>query len=903
TAEKFVKASRQLVDNYLYPNNQYPITNNVLSPSFPNNQYPITNNHLYRTGDLCRWLPDGNIEFLGRIDHQVKIRGFRIEPEEIENRLLTHPEIKEAVVLARQSENGDHFLCAYYVESKTVPPESGLKDFLSKFLPDYMIPSFFIKLDKIPLTPNGKIDHKTLSEFQISNIQSQTHIAPRNETEKKLAEIWADILGNHKREIGIDDNFFDIGGHSLRATVMAAKIQKEFNVKLPLQEIFKTSTIRKLTAYLKEAKEEKYISIEPQEKKHYYPLSYNQKRLFFIQRLNPGNTAYNMPGEFTISHEADEATIRKTLAAIARKHESIRTYYRTVDGEPVQLIKGEIQIPLKISDISTLPEAEKRQQQRTLFQKETAEPFNLSEPPLFRVLLIKMQKEHWEFIFNMHHIITDGRSMEILIQDFSYYYDAFRTGKTTTAEPLKVHYRDFAAWSIEQITHPQKKKEAHEFWLKRLEQETPEFNLMYDYSGGRANASGARYRTVTGREIKENLVKIAGETGTTLFNVMFAAFNWLLYRLTGSTTIPCSIINEGRQQEELQEIVGFFVNSVAANTIVNTTEEINQYIRRLTLDVSELFQYQTYPIELVLEELKKPYPEIPLSFNMLNQQDNTAHLRQEDLRHRHEKNAGDVKFNIELYVTEYKNTLETRWVYKKARFKPETVEKIARGYLELLKIITTHWNEKKEPLKVTNLKLAAEPGGTATGNTITPQNDYNPFRKTEIEQTVAARFQQQVSGHGDKVAIKNGNLQLTYDTLNRIANRTAHAQLEINRQPRQPVALLFGHGSTMIAGIIGTLKAGKIYVPLDPANPRERLLYILQDSAARMIITDNTNYDLALQLRDQVNKNISVININRYMTSALPGDKERSREENPVGKNDPSQPAYILYTSGSTGKP
>ncbi|MCP4151239.1 MAG: AMP-binding protein, partial [bacterium] len=858
---------------------------------------------LYKTGDVARWLPDGNIEFLGRIDHQVKIRGFRIELEEIQKRLLNHPQINEAVVLARQSIDEDNFLCAYYAAPGPQQPEPGLKDFLSRFLPGYMIPSFFIKLERIPLTPNGKIDRKALSQLQIPKLQSQTYTAPRNEIEKKMTGIWSDILEIPTEEIGIDNDFFQIGGHSLKATTLVSKIHKEFNVKLPLAEIFNTSTIRKLAAYLKEAQEEKYISIEPVEKKEYYPLSYNQKRLFFIHRVNPENTSYNMPGEFIISYEADVPAIQKTLAAISRKHESFRTFYRTINGEPIQFIKEKIEIPLKISDLSSLPEEEKQQERNTLFQKQITTPFNLSEPPLFRVLLIKLQKEHWEFVFNMHHIITDGWSMDILKRDFSFYYDAFGAGQNIAAEPSKLHYKDFAAWSLKQIAHPQIKKEAHSFWMKKLKKETPDFNIIYDYSGGRDNYSGAQYRRVTGTEIKESLGQMARESSTTLFNVMFAAFNWLIYRLTGSTSIPCSIINAGRQQDELQEIVGFFVNSIAANTTINTAEDINEFIRRLTLEVSELFQYQTYPIELVLEELKKPYREAAVSFNMLNQQHNTAAMQQENLRPRHDDNAGEVKSDLELYVTEYKNTLETLWVYKKTRFKPGTVENIARGYLELLEIITTHRSEKKEPLKIKNLKLAAEPGGTVTGNTIRPHNDYTPFEKAEIEQTATARFQQQVLKQGDKVAIKSGDLHLTYDMLNRCANRTAHAERAKKQHTMQPAALLFGHGINMIVGIFGTLKTGKIYVPLDPEYPRERLLYILKDSQARTIVTDTNNYDLAAQLRDQVNKNISIINISRYLTSTLTGEKARISEENPEEKSAPSQPAYVLYTSGSTGRP
>ncbi|MCP4154588.1 MAG: amino acid adenylation domain-containing protein, partial [bacterium] len=902
TAQRFVKDSRQSAVDSRQKEKSQQTQQNASTSSFHENQYPIPDNTLYHTGDLARWRPDGNIEFMGRSDHQVKIRGYRIELGEIENCLLKHPQINETLVITRKTGNDENVICAYYVENTATKPqqrrrdETGYKNYLNQYLPEYMLPAYYIKLEKIPITPNGKVDRKALTQYPLAKTQTTAHNAPRNEKEKKLAAIWTALLGNQTQTVGIDDNFFDIGGHSLKATIMASEIQKEFNVKVPLTEIFKTPTIRQLAENLTNAKEEQYNTIEPEEKKENYPLSYNQKRLYFIQRVNPGNTTYNMRGEFIITHEAQEPAIRETLAAISRKHESIRTYYQTVNGEPRQFIKEKIEIPLKINDLSTLPEEEKRKQRNTLVQTERTKSFNLSEPPLFRVQLIKIQKRQWEFNYNMHHIITDGWSMEQLEQDFSKYYDAIRAGGTITEKPLQLQYKDYAAWSLKQITHPPIKKEAHSYWTKQLDQAPPEFTLIYDYSGGKDNKTAANYRTVTGEGVKEKLEKIARENSTTLFNVMFAAFNILMYRFTGSTVIPGSIINAGRQREELREIVGFFINSIVANTIINTEEEINEFIRRITLEVTQHNQHQNYPVELVLEELKRPYPEIPLTFNMLNQQDNTAAQQQENCRSQHNENAGEAKTDIELYVTQYKNTLETVWVYKKARFKPGTVEKIAQGYLELLEKITTHRTEEKEPLKVKNLKLAAEPQG-GKKNTVKPQNDYTPFAKNEIEQTVASRFQQQVHRQRDRIAIKSGALQLTYDTLNRAANRAAHAQLEKKPRKAQPVALLFAHDSNMIIGILGTLKAGKIYVPLDPEYPRDRLQYILEDSDARMIVTDNDNKDLAGQLRDQMKQHITVVNISETKTANPHG------EENPMETITPSDPAYILYTSGSTGKP
>ncbi|MCP4154942.1 MAG: non-ribosomal peptide synthetase, partial [bacterium] len=285
-----------------------------LSPSFPNNQYPITNNYLYRTGDLARWMPDGNIEFFGRIDQQVKIRGARVELGEIENRLLTYPGIKEVVVLARQNNDGDKNLCAYYVLDKTLHPEpgidsrgepcvrpsaqdpaSGIRAYLAGFLPGYMIPAYYIKMEKIPLTQNGKIDRKALTQIQISKLKTQAHIAPRDAIDEKLTGIWTEVLDNPTEAIGIDDNFFEIGGHSLRVTMLVSKIHKQFNVKLPMAEIFEKPTIRRLSDTIKKYTRRRYVAIEPVEKKEYYTMTSAQKRLYLLQQMQLESTAYNMP--------------------------------------------------------------------------------------------------------------------------------------------------------------------------------------------------------------------------------------------------------------------------------------------------------------------------------------------------------------------------------------------------------------------------------------------------------------------------------------------------------------------------------------------------------------------------------------------------------------------------------
>ncbi|MCP4146608.1 MAG: AMP-binding protein, partial [bacterium] len=426
----------------------------------PNNQYPITDNYLYRTGDLARWLPDGNIEFLGRIDHQVKIRGFRIEPGEIENRLSAHTKIIEAVVLVRRAEDGDPFLCAYYIENNPCPA-AGLKEYLARFLPAYMIPPYFIKLDKMPLTPNGKVDRKALTKFSISNFQFQTYIAPQNIIERKLSVIWSNILGVQEQGISMDDDFFHIGGHSLKATVMAARIHKEFSVKLPLAKIFKNSSIRALSTILNESVKEKFTSIKPVEKKEYYVLSPAQKRLYVLQQMELESTTYNMPQTIPLLKGTDPQRLEHVFKKLIRRHESLRTTFHmhpltanqsAISGDrlfPVQVVQDSVEFKVEYYNLAAGDADSKASRLSNVNETANAffQPFDLSKAPLVRVAIIDIagtatgnhtarQVLNGFLLIDMHHIITDGTSLEVLTKEFFALY----AGESIPAQ--KLQYRD-----------------------------------------------------------------------------------------------------------------------------------------------------------------------------------------------------------------------------------------------------------------------------------------------------------------------------------------------------------------------------------------------------------------------------------------------------------------------------
>ncbi|UCH97645.1 MAG: AMP-binding protein, partial [Candidatus Aminicenantes bacterium] len=396
---------------------------------------------LYKTGDQARWLSDGNIEFLGRIDLQVKIRGFRVEPGEIENQLLKHEEIKEVVLVTKEEENGDKYLCAYIVpEDETTneknPDIPGLREFLSQVVPDYMIPAYFIYLDKIPLTPNGKVNRRALPEPGAPGT-GENYEAPGNELEKKLAAIWSEVLNISQSSAGIHDNFFQLGGHSLKATILVSKIYKNLGVKVPLVQMFKTPTIKGLSGYIKKAAPHRYVSIEPVEKKEYYCLSSAQNRLYFLQQFDPQGMSYNLTRQVHWQKEIEIEKLEKIFKQLIFRHESLRTSFKIVEGEPVQVVYDEVDFEIEYYE-SGRPGHDSAEK----VIRDFVRPFDLSRAPLMRAKLIKTGEKQYILLIDMHHIITDGTAQDVLIKEFITLYSP---GEEKLPR-LRLQYKDYAQW-------------------------------------------------------------------------------------------------------------------------------------------------------------------------------------------------------------------------------------------------------------------------------------------------------------------------------------------------------------------------------------------------------------------------------------------------------------------------
>ena len=468
--------------------------------------------YIYRTGDLTRWLPDGNIEFLGRMDNQIKIRGYRIELGEIENKLLEHKDIKEAVVVEKTEETGDKYLCGYIISDKSLEAAE-LREYLRQKLPNYMIPWFFVPIDQFPLTPTGKIDRKALPDPKSAG--EKEYVAPRNQVEKSLVQIWSRVLGVETANIGIDTDFFDLGGNSLKAIVMSGKIHKKFNAKVSLTDIFKLQTIRSLAEFIKGAEQDIYASIEPAAKKEYYPLSSAQKRIYIVQQLDPESTGYNMPFTVVWPGEPEKKRLEETFKKLIERHEMLRTSFEIPKDDPMQKVHEYDDMEFRIEYYETSEEDARK------LLKDFVRPFNLKQAPLMKASLINVntnikEAHHTVLVVDMHHIISDALSHAILMQDFVSLYE----GRELL--PLRIQYKDFSVWqNSERVRETITQQEA--FWLKEFEGEPPVLGIDSDYP--RPAIQGFEGNTVSfriGKEDTANIKECAANEVTTIQMVLLA---------------------------------------------------------------------------------------------------------------------------------------------------------------------------------------------------------------------------------------------------------------------------------------------------------------------------------------------------------------------------------------------
>jgi amino acid adenylation domain-containing protein len=655
---------------------------------------PSTIHRLYRTGDRARQLPDGKIEFLGRIDHQVKVRGFRVELGEIENKLAKHASVKETVVTLIEEED-DKYLCAYYVPAE--PGEAGenpLKAYLAEELPYYMIPSHFVQLDRIPLTPSGKVNRAALDKPGVR--MTGVYKAPRNILEERLAGLWSLVLGIEKEHIGIDSHFFNIGGHSIKAIQLASMIHKEFQVRVSVNKLFDIPTIRGIAAYIRRLAPLVYNPVEPAEQREYYPLTPGQRRIFFVQQIDEHNYGYNMPHVVALQGGLDRSNVEKTFNTIIQRHQSLRTSFRIVDTYPVQIIHDRPEFQLNYYETED-PEP---------LVKDFVKPFDLKKAPLFRAGLIKVAEHRHVLMVDLHHIVSDALSIQVLVREFIALY------RERELPPLAVQFKDFAQWQQQAVNREELQRQ-EQYWLAHFSGRLPILDLPSDFPRPAVQTfEGDTIHFVLDRELLEPLRLLAAGMNVTFYMLFLSVYAILMMKLTGDEDIIIGTGLSYRNDLELHALIGLFVNTLALRLSPRKDKTFSTLLQEVRQNVLQAFENQDYPFEDLVDKLKieRDVSRNPL-FNVgFDYQ--TVHLETETAAKPRSGAAGlsmkpypyikpTTKMDISLYVVEKGPSVSFSMEYSTRLFKRETMERFVQYYNDIIRAVL-----QKDNIRLNDIKVA-----------------------------------------------------------------------------------------------------------------------------------------------------------------------------------------------------
>ncbi|MFS0553782.1 amino acid adenylation domain-containing protein [Brevibacillus sp. 179-C9.3 HS] len=821
---------------------------------------------MYRTGDLARWLPDGNIEFLGRIDHQVKIRGHRIELGEIESQLLNHSSIKEAVVIDRTDETGGKYLCAYVVLQAEISNEE-LRAYLSRTLPEYMIPSFFVNLERIPVTPNGKTDRRALPIPDGNAFTGTAYLAPTTELEQKMAAIWENVLGVSR--VGIQDNFFTLGGHSLKAIQLISHMQKECKTDVPLRVLFERPTIQAIAKYVEGEEEGTYSAIPRVLPQEYYPVSSAQKRMLILNQLGPASTVYNLPVAMRLDGELDVKQLEHAISCLVNRHESLRSSFHTINGEPVQRIHQECKLPITYM--------ESTEEQLNQVMMDFMQPFDLERAPLCRVGLVKLSEQHHVMMFDLHHIISDGVSSQIILNDFAHFYQ-----NNSLPEQL-IQYKDFAVWEKGQAeSNDYRKQEA--YWTNRFAGEIPVLNLPLDYARPSVQSfEGERYPFRTEKQLLDGLQRVAAETGTTLYMVLMAAYHVLLAKYSGQEDMVVGTVTAGRAHPDTETIMGMFVNTLAIRNQPVLTKTFKEFLLEVKDNTLAAFENAEYPFEELVEKLavnrnRSRNPLFDTLFILQNM--DTDPIEIEGITVTPYVPEGKMaKFDLSLEATENQSGLIFCFEFCTKLFKRETIERMSQHYIQILQEVI-----RNAELALYQMEMLTE---QEKQELLVHFND--TYKHVQEESTLPQLFEEQVLKTPDQIALVCGEKRLTYQELNKRANQLARTLRKKGVQADQSVGIMATRSLEMVIGILAILKAGGAYVPIDPEYPNDRIAYMLEDCEARLVLTqEQLGTKIAagvecLYLEDKSNYSRITTNLDPIHTA--------------------TNLAYIIYTSGTTGRP
>jgi amino acid adenylation domain-containing protein len=834
----------------------------------------VKGERLYKTGDLGKWLPDGNLAFIGRKDDQVKIRGYRIELGEIENTLLQGELVDEAIVLAKEDATGDKNLVAY-VMSKEELNSADLRKSLSKQLPDCMVPSYFVQLEKFPLTPNGKVDKKALSSPDgLGMITGVEYVEPRNELEEKLVAIWEDVLGREK--IGVRDNFFDIGGHSLKATRLVSSISQKLEIKLTLKEILTRVTVEDQAILLKQSVKTHHVTIDPVHESEGYAISDAQRRLWILSQFKGGSVAYNMPFQLTLDGDYNIESFKLAIEATIDRHEILRTIFKEDDqGEVRQWILSREDLAFEIDYQDYRLESNKNDQVEAYITNDSNTPFDLTQGPLLRVALLQVEEDKYVFYYNMHHIISDGWSIEVLTKEILIHYKAYKANEEPDLVPMRIQYKDYSAWQLAQLEgEPYQLHKS--YWLEQLSGELPVLELPTSKQRPLLKTNNGRILgTYISKEDSLKLKEFSQSKGGSLFMGVVASLNALFYRYTDQENFIIGSPIAGREHADLEDQIGFYVNTLALRNQVNGSGSFEELLVQVKQSTLNAYNHQAYPFDRLVEDLdlrrdtsRSALFDVMVSSQSIGEKIDEVNISEEELATIVDYGEGISKFDIEFTFEEVGDYISFSANYNTDVYDKEIITQFITHYKNILQSILI---SPGDPIDEANFLSEEEEHQLLYTFNDTAVNF--PKNKTLID-----LFEEQVVNTPDNVAVVFDEVELTYKDLNEQSNQLAnYLRSNYKIQADDLVGIKLDRSEQMIIAILGTLKSGAAYVPIDPGYPQDRIDYMIEDSGCKVLI----DQEELNNFKDQ---------------------KSTFASENLPKITSPYDLAYVIYTSGSTGK-
>src|SRR5579871_4476922 len=855
--------------------------------------FDVQGERMYRTGDLARWNVDGTVEFLGRVDGQLKVRGFRVELGEVEAALCRQPGVVDAVVIAREDRDGNRDLVAYIGSGERELHSTTLRQLLAQEPPEHMLPSAWVVLPQLPLSPNGKVDRNALPSPRYE--AADGYRAPRTQDEEMLCALFEQVLG--VEPIGLDDNFFELGGHSLMAMRLVSRIRSSWGVELGLDVFFELPTVAQLALRISRSVRPG-IALTKALRPERLPMSYGQERLWFVDRLEGGaSTEYNVPVALRLKGELDRDLLERALNTIVERHESLRTHFVERDGEPEQVIEERVRIELGMEDVSGLGEVEREERVEEAIRREWEERFDLERGPVLRAKLLKMGEREHVLVRTMHHIVSDGWSEGIFHGEMMALYGAYREGGENPLEELPVQYADYALWQRARMGEGGREmEEGLSYWKKELDGIPAELNLPAERSRAiNRNRNAEAVSSTLTEEILDKLKAVSRQSACSLYMTMLAAFFVLLSRYSGQDDIVVGAPIAGRGEPQLEGLIGFFVNMLLVRGRSAGSKKFSELLAEVRLATLSAYRHQDVPFERIVEELaprrnrsETPFVQVVFAQNVPRPQPKLEGLEVSNVS----THAMQARFDLEVHVGEYDDGLRIRWVLNRSLFGRELLEQMTQHYACVLAAVAGNAAQEIQSIAFLSGKEIRQ-----------ILEDWNATQQSLRHETVVAAFEAQTERRGLADALTYGESTLRYLELNQRANRLArylrsHHLQQSDVEHEEFVAILLPRSTDAIVALLATLKAGTAYQPLPFNDPPARLSQLIRSTGARFVLTHARLVGL---LPASV---VPIMLDDPDVTEAIQNCGAGNLDDRERGvRLRPDSAAYLMHTSGSTGSP